>query len=300
MDQLIKEWGSKVASQQLVTHDTITASPLNLLANALDEPTVAYKYEQLPSDGTIVPATWHHIYFPPRTVTLAHDGYETDFFPPAPFTQRMWAGATLTWYTPLSVGDEVTMVTSMDRYEFRPASRLGDAVFVYLNKDIYRGDQKMIREQRCLVYATEQTHQVSMKSIKMKKLPDVSKQIIPSSIQLFQYSALTFNAHRIHYDQDYTKNMEHHPACLVHGPLSSTWMISLLRTYLASEYHVDLDSVIQSFDYRCLTPLYVNQPLTICGKQISNRHFELWILGPTQQLAVKGTVTLNIMENTKD
>lgn len=199
---MIDTWTDSISSQRMITHDIITASPLNLLANTLDEPTVQYKHNILPTPGTIVPATWHHIYFPPRTVEseLAHDGYESEFFPPSPFTQRMWAGATLTFnhhhhhhhHTTastrksrhLSVGDTVTMATYLDRCEFRPSSRLGDAVFVYLNKDIYCNgkdgahdddsffDNKkdwVMREQRCLVYATEQSESATMKSIKGKR-----------------------------------------------------------------------------------------------------------------------------------
>ncbi|CAO3590380.1 unnamed protein product [Absidia cylindrospora] len=325
LHDIINAWADNISSQRHIAHDTITASPLNLLANTLDEATVPYKHTTLPTAGTIVPATWHHIYFPPRTVesSLAHDGYESEFFPPAPFTQRMWAGATLTFNhhhhpstapkQPLSVGDTVTMATYLDRCEFRPSSRLGDAVFVYLNKDIYRTGRKhgdlldlnnsngshdnwVMREQRCLVYATEQAESTPMKSIKVRKTPDFSMVVKPSPVQIFRYSALTFNAHRIHYDQQYTQTQEHHPACLVQGPLSSTWMISLLRTYLSSEHHLSVDSLIDSFDYRCLAPLYVDQPLTVCGRRSGGdgSQFDLWITNHTQHLAVKGSVTLKL------
>lgn len=33
----------------------------------------------------------------------------------------------------------------------------------------------------------------------------------PTAIQLFRYSALTFNSHRIHFDHEYAKNVEDHP-----------------------------------------------------------------------------------------
>ncbi|KAI8338121.1 hypothetical protein BC941DRAFT_374783 [Chlamydoabsidia padenii] len=294
--QIVNRWANSLSTLKLSSHDTITASPLNLLANTLNETTVPYKNNTLPELGTIVPATWHHIYFPPRTIEscLAHDGYEADFFPPAPFTQRMWAGATLTFDQPLLVGDTVTMSTYLDHCEFRSSSRLGDAVFVYLNKDIYRqGDKdRIMREQRCLVYATEQAQPTSTKFIKARKTPEFSMNVKPSPVQVFRYSALTFNAHRIHYDQHYTQTHEHHPDCLVQGPLSSTWMMTLLRTHLANNHNLPLDLAIDSFDYRCLAPLYVNQPFAVCGRQSQNNQFDLWITNHTDHLAVKGSVTL--------
>ena len=40
----------------------------------------------------------------------------------------------------------------------------------------------------------------------------------PDTTVLFRYSALTFNGHRIHYDQDYARNEENYPGLVVHGP----------------------------------------------------------------------------------
>ncbi|CAO3622651.1 unnamed protein product [Cunninghamella blakesleeana] len=346
---VIEEWVKKIQSQRFQHKDDMIASPLNLLANTLNEPTIPYKRHVLPKKGTIIPATWHHIYFP-HCVTeaqLAKDGYEAEFFPPFPFTKRMWAGATLTWKNPntennnnnninkrfdfgdhhdhhhtyqddyLCVGDTATMITYVDRCEFNSSSRLGDTVFVYINKDIYKHNDNshhhhdhdhhnlelnkkidhqdwIMREQRCLVYATDQAESTSFKSIPVKKKSQFSIQITPSPIQLFRYSALTFNAHMIHYDQQYTTSIEGHPACLVHGPLSSTWMISTLRTYLDTEYKYPLDLNIESFHYKCLSPLYVNQPFTIHGKQstIDEKQFDLWITNHLDHLAVKGMVQL--------
>lgn len=185
---MIDDWAHSLSSQRLLAQDTITASPLNLLANTLNEPTVPYKYDVFPTPGTIVPATWHHIYFPPRTTesSLAHDGYESEFFPPAPFTQRMWAGATLTYnphLPPLAVDDTVTMATYLDHCDFRSSSRLGDAVFVYLNKDIFRQNAArdtdwVMREQRCLVYATEQSDTLATKFIKGKQNSSVMMHLL--------------------------------------------------------------------------------------------------------------------------
>ena len=46
----------------------------------------------------------------------------------------------------------------------------------------------------------------------VKKKPEFSTTIHPTSILLFRYSALTFNSHMIHYDQDYARNIEKHPS----------------------------------------------------------------------------------------
>jgi 3-methylfumaryl-CoA hydratase len=48
---------------------------------------------------------------------------------------------------------------------------------------------------------------------------------VPDSVLLFRYSALTFNGHRIHYDQDYARKVEGYPDLVVHGPLIATLLL---------------------------------------------------------------------------
>ncbi|KAI9313590.1 hypothetical protein BX666DRAFT_1815236, partial [Dichotomocladium elegans] len=294
-------WQSSIKSQTTSAFDICEASPLNLLANTLNESTLAYKHGILPATGTRVPATYHHVYFPPRTLEteLARDGYETDFHPPKPFVERMWAGATLTFSptNPLVVGDKVKMTTSVDRVEHKTGGRLGDAVMVWLNKDIRNQQGWAMREQRCLVYATQGDHApprpiTGMYNTLRNKVPAFSETVHPTPVLLFRYSALTFNAHLIHYDHQYATTVEKHPARLVHGPLSSTLLISLLRSHVKAKYDLDLDEHIQSFDYRCLMPLYVDQPFTLCGRestaQGTKKSFDLWIVNHHNHLALKG------------
>ncbi|KAI7851788.1 hypothetical protein BDC45DRAFT_203453 [Circinella umbellata] len=299
----MNEWQSRTLQEHTETKDIITASPLNLLANTLNEKSLSFTGDTLPKRGTMVPATYHHVYFPPRTREneLASDGYETQFHPPSPpFNQRMWAGAELIFdnENPLRVQDQAKMITKVNRIEQKKGGRLGDSVMVWLDKDIYNKKGWSMREQRCLIYAsTNKNDPVEstsvQRSIKMKKKPEFSTVIQPTSILLFRYSALTFNSHMIHYDQDYARNIENHPSCLVHGPLSSTLLVTLLRNHLyAQESKQDL--ILKSFQYRCLAPLYVNQPLTLCGRKLNTngKIFELWINDYQGNLAVKGSAIL--------
>jgi hydroxyacyl-ACP dehydratase HTD2-like protein with hotdog domain len=45
----------------------------------------------------------------------------------------------------------------------------------------------------------------------------------PTPAQLFMYSAISWNVHRIHYDKEYAKS-EGHPEVLVHGPLQGAFL----------------------------------------------------------------------------
>ena len=74
-------------------------------------------------------------------------------------------------------------------------------------------------------------------------------QIFSSSTLLFRYSALTFNGHKIHYDNDYTKNYEGHMGLLVHAPLQATYLLNLARKN---------EIEFNSFEYKAVVPLVYN------------------------------------------
>jgi len=76
----------------------------------------------------------------------------------------------------------------------------------------------------------------------------VSRTFSAGPVQLFRYSALTFNGHRIHYDHDYSR-AQGYPGLLVHGPLQATLLLRLAASLR--------DGVLpRVFAYRSLRPLF--------------------------------------------
>ena len=72
-------------------------------------------------------------------------------------------------------------------------------------------------------------------------------------VLLFRYSALTYNAHRIHYDRDYAR-FEGYPGLLVHGPLQALLMAELARRARPAP---------AEYSYRLVFPLYDDQGLVV-------------------------------------
>ncbi|KAK3940500.1 hypothetical protein QBC46DRAFT_288199 [Diplogelasinospora grovesii] len=118
----------------------------------------------------------------------------------------------------------------------------------------------------------------------------------PDAKLLFHFSALTFNAHAIHLDTNYAKNIEGHKDLLVHGPLTLVLMLTALNQIKQQEGV----GVVRSIDYRNLAPLYVGDEIRVCVKKQSNtkggggenekkNRWNVWIEGPGGRLAVKGT-----------
>jgi 3-methylfumaryl-CoA hydratase len=114
---------------------------------------------------------------------------------------------------------------------------------------------------------------------------DFSLMLKPTPMTLFRFSALTFNSHLIHYDHVYSTTVEHQQGCLTHGPLSFTLMINQLYG------HLDSSKKITSFNYRCLSPLVVNDEIKVCGKATGANEYDLWVLDKNGKVAVKGKAT---------
>lgn len=112
--------------------------------------------------------------------------------------------------------------------------------------------------------------------------------ILPTKSLLFRFSALTFNAHSIHLDKNYTQNQEGYRNLLVHGPLTLTLLLSVLQ------HHLDgLGLQVDHIEYKNLAPLFVEEQLTVCGKpKNENGTWDVWIEGPDGGLAVRGTVEI--------
>jgi 3-methylfumaryl-CoA hydratase len=62
-----------------------------------------------------------------------------------------------------------------------------------------------------------------------KPAAEQEPRLSPDAALLFRFSALTYNAHRIHYDQPYATGIEGYPGLVVHGPLLALLALELPR-----------------------------------------------------------------------
>jgi hydroxyacyl-ACP dehydratase HTD2-like protein with hotdog domain len=79
--------------------------------------------------------------------------------------------------------------------------------------------------------------------------------VVPSTVQLFLFSAATGNPHRIHYDRTYAVEVEGHRDLVVHGPLMSALLAATLAEWLGPAAQL----VRISLQYRASA--YVDRPL---------------------------------------
>jgi 3-methylfumaryl-CoA hydratase len=111
-------------------------------------------------------------------------------------------------------------------------------------------------------------------------------QIEPDAVQLFRYSALTFNGHRIHYDRSYANKVEGYPGLIVHGPLIATLLTELIRRELP-------DRKIVEFSFRALSPVFDTAPFSVHGNlSHDGGNVALWAANEQGALAVQAQARL--------
>lgn len=116
--------------------------------------------------------------------------------------------------------------------------------------------------------------------------PTYSHTFIPSPHLLFRFSALSYNAHKIHFDPVYTSN-EGHPGPLVHGPLMLVMMVEAASRHVAAS-----GKRVTGIDYRNVKPVPVGREITVCGRvKEDGNEIEVWV-ELEGGIAVKGTVTV--------
>ncbi|KAF9107305.1 hypothetical protein BGX27_008790 [Mortierella sp. AM989] len=300
---IIAEWKASVLKKPVsIEHDTIRSQTLQQLAMTLDKTTPTPATAAQFKKGALLPVNWHHAFFPPMIGEndLGKDGYEMTHAPPAPFLARMWAGGGVEQNPAnlLRVGQSMKMKTKCTSVDIKQ-SRSGDMmVLVSLEKLIENENGWALTDTRTLVYMEKDENNLqapTSKLVKPRREADISVSVHPTAILLFRYSALSFNSHLIHFEHQYANKVEGYPGCLVHGPLSSTFMLEVIRQKLKP------GQVIKNFHYRALSPLYVDQTFKTCAKNMAVaptmdadvvESYEVWIENPKGGLAMSGTVEI--------
>ena len=214
-----------------------------------------------PGAGDPLPALWHWMFFAPcpRQSAIGPDGHPArgDFMPPVALPRRMFAGARMTFHDAIRVGDTITRESEIVSVEDK-AGRTGRLVFVRVHHAVYGPRGLALDDEHAIVYREEATTAAPPPpQATLENLP-WRREIRPDPVFLFRYSALTFNAHRIHYDRDYATGVEGYPGLVVHGPLIATCLAELARAETGGR-------ALATFSFRAVSPLFDTTGFTVAG-----------------------------------
>src|SRR4029077_1886829 len=102
----------------------------------------------------------------------------------------------------------------------------GPLVFVETGHEIHANGVLSLGERHTIVFRgppdTSLPGKTASKADAADAPAEFSRTLRPDPVMLFRYSALTFNAHRIHYDYPYVTQVEGYRGLIVHGPLIAT------------------------------------------------------------------------------
>lgn len=172
------------------------------------------------------------------------------FLPPVPFPRRMWAGGELEFFDPLLVGDAVRRRSVIEDVVLK-SGRSGEMIFVTIRHHYETARGVALVERQDVVYRGPETTSPAPTGSApdaVAEPADASRTIEAGPVLLFRYSAITFNGHRIHYDQPYVTGEEHYPGLVVHGPLQATLLLSLAAGTMARPP--------STFQFRSVRPLF--------------------------------------------
>ena len=242
--------------------------------------------------GTPLPPGYHLAYFTPTShnTELGPDGTDLAFSPPAPFTRRMWAGGRIEWhkYHPLRVGTCLATETSRLVSAVVKRNRAGEEMIVVGVEKEYRngpdeGEVSLV-DRRDWVFREKLQEGAAEASLARQEegqdgrlrgkeeieamLPSKvdsndspilrTRDFVQTPTSLFRFSALTFNAHMIHYSRDWARQMEGQRDIVVHGPLNLINMLDLWRDSQQGDRGNGY-AIPASINYRATAPFYVGE-----------------------------------------
>lgn len=254
--------------------ETIAPMPSAALAALLDD-------DVSPRQGDPIAPLAHWLHFLPihRQSEIAEDGHvmRGGFMPPVPLPRRMFAGASVTFLKPLHIGERARRVGTVGDIVLKHG-RTGPLVFVTVDQEIHGEDGISLRETQNIVYRSAPTGPTAPAAeIASRAAGDWSREFMPDSAALFRYSALLFNAHRIHYDYPYTTGVESYPGLVVHGQLVATLLADLARKKGRD---------LATFSFQSRSAFFADALVTARGKNLQDR-VELWAEDPAGAVGMR-------------
>lgn len=244
---MIEGW----APEPYETTERIEDGPAGALAGLLD----------VASPGEVLPPLWQWLYFLERPAQheLGSDGHPRfgRFLPPIPDRRRMFAGGRFALREPIRFGDTVTRRAELASTTVK-RGRSGELLFTTVRHTFLRDGAEIGVEEQDLVYRSGDP--AARPPVSSYERPESDApwtlRMAADPVLLFRFSALTYNAHRIHYDEAYATGVEGHAGLVVHGPLLALLCLELPRRR---------GYAVRELSFRATSPVYGGQPFVVGG-----------------------------------
>lgn len=248
--------------EPVTDEDGLPPGPVAALSALLDLP------DSAAGSGDPLPPLWQWLYFlhwPPQQA-LGPDGHLRDarFLPPVPERRRMFAGGRCEITAPLRLGRPARRTSSLAAVTAKQG-RGGELLFVTERQEFRQDGRLCLVEEQDIVYRSgagaPPRHPDTLDDTAEPEAEPEGPwrlRLQPTETLLFRFSALTANAHRIHYDTPYCREVEGYPGLVVHGPLLALLMLELVRANAPERQ-------VRSLSYRLHKPAFLGEPILAEG-----------------------------------
>jgi len=210
-----------------------------------------------PDVERVLPPLAHWAWF---LETPQDDGIGTDghpkrggFLPAITLPRRMFAASAIRFEAPLRLGAEAELESRIEDVRHRRGAG-GDLVFVDVSRRLSQDGADRVSERQTLVYReAADAGALPVPAGDAEAVPPGGELWRPEEVNLFRFSAATFNSHRIHYDRPYATQVEFYPSLVVQGPYTVARLAGLAVR----------DGALASLEFRLLAPLYAGQPVRL-------------------------------------
>jgi len=234
-----------------------------------------------PKSGDALLPFGHQIYFWDAQFPeeLGRDGHPAigDFIPDLGLPRRMWAGGDLQFHAPLVTGTPAIKLKTIKSIT-KKSGRTGPLAFITLRHEISQSGTLCVTEDQDLVYRQDIDLAAPKPIAPTARTDEAHRQIHRfTTTELFRYSALTMNGHRIHYDENYAREVEGYNGLVVHGPLLAQYLMLMARRQLGP---------LKTFRFRATAPLMHTETAEFC---ITGN--TLWVRAPDGRECLHATAT---------
>lgn len=248
------DWRDWIGREQRLS-DVVAQAPARALAATLDRP----DRDEM-RVGAVLSFPWIWLYFLEiaPSAEIASDGHPKrgGFLPPVALPRRMWAGSRCAFHAPIRIGGAVERVSTI-RSVSEKAGKAGAMVFVTVGHAVFCDGALAMEEEQDIVYL--EIAPVFSPPPPVQR-PDCAweEAVHVDPVLLFRFSALTFNAHRIHYDRSYAIDVERYPGLVVHGPLQAILLFD-------AACRREPGRTPRAFSFRGVRPMFDDGGLALSG-----------------------------------
>jgi 3-methylfumaryl-CoA hydratase len=260
----LKAW----VGRSRTTEEEIGLSAVRRVAAMLDLDPDAFRR------GDSLPPHWFSLFFADaaRQSDLGPDGHPKPgvFLPPIPLPRRMGAGRRVRIADSLRVGDLATRTAEVAAILPKQA-RTGFITVLTMRHTIRRGGEPVAVEEFDAIY--REAVAPGERSAAPPPVPapvDAAwrEEKVLDPTLVFRYSAVTWNAHRIHYDADYARGDEGYPAAVQNGGLTMQLLLDAATKRSPAR--------LSGFSARLTRALYVGDALVLAGTPVVDGKARAW------------------------